>query len=199
MASNNSTAQFEKLESHDKEKEGHLEFKETEIENSINETEGNQIPNSTDRTPALSGTRAGKKTKLATMLSLVAIKHLVGNRFTTKTDRSQRDTLYSWNSDESSERLLHSQSSSSSDLESQTSRTGEKDSAHTGKGSRIDARIISDATIGLSDGLTVPFALTAGLSVGFSTKTVIYAGFAELISGAISMGLGGYMGARSEA
>jgi len=70
--------------------------------------------------------------------------------------------------------------------------------ANQKKGFRIDARIISDATIGLSDGLTVPFALTAGLSALGNTKVVIYGGFAELIAGAISMGLGGYLGAKSE-
>lgn len=64
---------------------------------------------------------------------------------------------------------------------------------------RIDARVISDATIGLSDGLTVPFALTAGLSALGQTKVVIFGGMAELIAGAISMGLGGYLGAKSEA
>lgn len=63
----------------------------------------------------------------------------------------------------------------------------------------MDARVISDATIGLSDGLTVPFALTAGLSALGNTKVVIFGGFAELIAGAISMGLGGYLGAKSEA
>lgn len=66
-------------------------------------------------------------------------------------------------------------------------------------GIRINPRIISDATIGLSDGLTVPFALTAGLSALGSTNVVIYGGFAELVAGGISMGLGGYLGARSEA
>lgn len=64
---------------------------------------------------------------------------------------------------------------------------------------RINPRIISDATIGLSDGLTVPFALTAGLSALGTTQLVIYAGFAELVAGAISMGLGGYLGAKGEA
>lgn len=63
---------------------------------------------------------------------------------------------------------------------------------------RIDPRVISDATIGLSDGLTVPFALTAGLSALGDTRVVIYGGFAELIAGALSMGLGGYLGAKSE-
>jgi len=65
--------------------------------------------------------------------------------------------------------------------------------------SRINARIIADATIGLSDGLTVPFALTAGLSALGDNKVVIYGGLAELIAGGISMGLGGYLGAKSEA
>lgn len=64
---------------------------------------------------------------------------------------------------------------------------------------KVDPRIISDATIGLSDGLTVPFALTAGLSALGDTNLVIYGGLAELIAGGISMGLGGYLGAMSEA
>lgn len=67
-----------------------------------------------------------------------------------------------------------------------------------GGGFRITARVISDATIGLSDGLTVPFALTAGLSALGSARVVVYGGLAELIAGAISMGLGGYLGAKSE-
>ncbi|OXB44828.1 hypothetical protein B1J92_C00693g [Nakaseomyces glabratus] len=64
--------------------------------------------------------------------------------------------------------------------------------------SNVDPRVISDLIIGLSDGLTVPFALTAGLSSLGDAKLVITGGFAELISGAISMGLGGYLGAKSE-
>ena len=66
------------------------------------------------------------------------------------------------------------------------------------QGFKIDGRVISDAIIGLSDGLTVPFALTAGLSALGDTKVVVYGGLAELIAGAISMGLGGYLGAKSE-
>jgi hypothetical protein len=62
----------------------------------------------------------------------------------------------------------------------------------------FDARFISDAVIGLSDGLTVPFALTAGLSALGDTNVVIFGGLAELTAGAISMGLGGYLGAKSE-
>jgi VIT1/CCC1 family predicted Fe2+/Mn2+ transporter len=65
--------------------------------------------------------------------------------------------------------------------------------------SKVSPRTIADATIGLSDGLTVPFALTAGLSTLNDTNIVIYGGLAELIAGSISMGLGGYLGARSEA
>jgi VIT1/CCC1 family predicted Fe2+/Mn2+ transporter len=63
---------------------------------------------------------------------------------------------------------------------------------------RLDARIISDAILGLSDGLTVPFALTAGLTALGDTRVVILGGLAELVAGAISMGLGGYVGAKSE-
>ncbi|KAK3995857.1 vacuolar iron transporter Ccc1 [Cladorrhinum sp. PSN332] len=86
-------------------------------------------------------------------------------------------------------------SSSSADVESQRSPS----SPPSPKNRLISPRIISDATIGLSDGLTVPFALTAGLSALGDTRTVIFGGLAELIAGAISMGLGGYLGAKSEA
>lgn len=74
-----------------------------------------------------------------------------------------------------------------------------KSSEKTATASRINPRIISDATIGLSDGLTVPFALTAGLSALGNNNFVIYGGLAELIAGGISMGLGGYLGSKSEA
>lgn len=60
--------------------------------------------------------------------------------------------------------------------------------------------IIRDAVIGLSDGLTVPFALAAGLSGATdSTALIVTAGIAEIAAGAIAMGLGGYMAARTEA
>lgn len=72
------------------------------------------------------------------------------------------------------------------------------DGSENGFFSTVDPRVISDMIIGLSDGLTVPFALTAGLSSLGDSKLVITGGFAELISGAISMGLGGYLGAKSE-
>ncbi|KAF7512539.1 hypothetical protein GJ744_000800 [Endocarpon pusillum] len=69
---------------------------------------------------------------------------------------------------------------------------------HTSTAFKINRRTISDAILGLSDGLTVPFALSAGLSSLGTTKIVILGGLAELVAGAISMGLGGFLGARSE-
>ncbi|KAL4213490.1 VIT family-domain-containing protein [Rhizopus microsporus] len=59
--------------------------------------------------------------------------------------------------------------------------------------------LIKDCILGLSDGLTVPFALAAGLSSLGDSRIVIFGGLAELVSGAISMGLGGYLAAKSEA
>lgn len=59
--------------------------------------------------------------------------------------------------------------------------------------------LVRDCILGLSDGLTVPFALAAGLSSLGDSRIVIYGGVAELVSGAISMGLGGYLAAKSEA
>ncbi len=59
---------------------------------------------------------------------------------------------------------------------------------------------IRDIVIGMSDGLTVPFALAAGLSGAVdSTRVVLTAGFAEIAAGAIAMGLGGYLAARTDA
>lgn len=59
---------------------------------------------------------------------------------------------------------------------------------------------LRDIILGVSDGLTVPFALAAGLSGALSNNSVVVtAGLAEIAAGAISMGLGGYLGARSEA
>ena len=59
---------------------------------------------------------------------------------------------------------------------------------------------VRDVVIGMSDGLTVPFALAAGLSGAVdSTRIVVTAGLAEIVAGSIAMGLGGYLAARSEA
>lgn len=53
--------------------------------------------------------------------------------------------------------------------------------------------IVRDIIIGVSDGLTVPFALAAGLSGANATSSIVLtAGVAEVAAGAISMGLGGY-------
>jgi VIT1/CCC1 family predicted Fe2+/Mn2+ transporter len=60
--------------------------------------------------------------------------------------------------------------------------------------------LVRDIVIGMSDGLTVPFALAAGLSGAVdSTHIVITAGLAEIAAGSIAMGLGGYLAARSDA
>ena len=58
---------------------------------------------------------------------------------------------------------------------------------------------IRDVIIGMSDGLTVPFALAAGISGAIAAShIVVTAGIAELAAGGISMGLGGYLAARSD-
>src|SRR6476661_4863219 len=60
--------------------------------------------------------------------------------------------------------------------------------------------VVRDAVIGMSDGLTVPFALAAGLSGAVSsTGIIVTAGLAEIAAGSIAMGLGGYLAARSDA
>jgi VIT1/CCC1 family predicted Fe2+/Mn2+ transporter len=59
---------------------------------------------------------------------------------------------------------------------------------------------VRDIVIGMSDGLMVPFALAAGLSGEVdSTDLIIIAGLAEVSAGAIAMGLGGYLVARTNA
>lgn len=59
---------------------------------------------------------------------------------------------------------------------------------------------VRDIVIGMSDGLTVPFALAAGLSGAVdSTRIIVTAGLAEIAAGSIAMGLGGYLAARSDA
>jgi vacuolar iron transporter family protein len=58
---------------------------------------------------------------------------------------------------------------------------------------------VRDIVIGMSDGLTVPFALAAGISgAGVGTAIVVTAGLAEIAAGSIAMGLGGYMAARTD-
>ena len=62
------------------------------------------------------------------------------------------------------------------------------------------SQAIRDIVIGMSDGLTVPFALAAGLSGAVANShIVVTAGLAEIAAGSIAMGLGGYLAARSDA
>jgi VIT1/CCC1 family predicted Fe2+/Mn2+ transporter len=58
---------------------------------------------------------------------------------------------------------------------------------------------LRDIVIGMSDGLTVPFALAAGLSGAVdSTNIIVIAGIAEVAAGSIAMGLGGYLAGKTE-
>ncbi len=64
--------------------------------------------------------------------------------------------------------------------------------------------VVRDIVIGMSDGLTVPFALAAGLTGGLQgaanpTAIIVTAGLAEIAAGSIAMGLGGYLAAKSDA
>ena len=63
------------------------------------------------------------------------------------------------------------------------------------------SELVRDIVIGMSDGLTVPFALAAGLSgtEHVTTTVVVTAGLAEVAAGSIAMGLGGYLAAKSDA
>src|ERR1700734_3859956 len=62
------------------------------------------------------------------------------------------------------------------------------------------SEVVRDIVIGLSDGLTVPFALAAALSgVVASSHLIVLAGLAEIAAGSIAMGLGGYLAARGDA
>ena len=58
---------------------------------------------------------------------------------------------------------------------------------------------LTDVVIGMSDGLTVPFALAAGLSGAVASNSIIViAGIAEIAAGSIAMGLGGYLAGKTE-
>jgi VIT1/CCC1 family predicted Fe2+/Mn2+ transporter len=66
------------------------------------------------------------------------------------------------------------------------------------------SEVVRDVVIGMSDGLTVPFALAAGLTGGLQgaanpTSIIVTAGLAEIAAGSIAMGLGGYLAAKSDA
>src|SRR3984893_6198192 len=62
------------------------------------------------------------------------------------------------------------------------------------------SEVVRDIVIGMSDGLTVPFALAAGLSGAVeATGIIITAGLAGIAAGSIAMGLGGYLVAKTDA
>lgn len=62
------------------------------------------------------------------------------------------------------------------------------------------SEVVRDIVIGMSDGLTVPFALAAGLTGAVaSNHVIITAGLAEVAAGSIAMGLGGFLAARGDA
>ena len=66
------------------------------------------------------------------------------------------------------------------------------------------SEVVRDVVIGMSDGLTVPFALAAGLTGGLAGAAnpngiIVTAGLAEIAAGSIAMGLGGYLAAKSDA
>src|SRR3954469_20338609 len=58
--------------------------------------------------------------------------------------------------------------------------------------------MLRDIVIGMSDGLTVPFALAAGLSAVSTSHIIVIAGIAEICAGSIAMGLGGYLAGKTE-
>lgn len=61
------------------------------------------------------------------------------------------------------------------------------------------SNFLQDIVIGMSDGLTVPFALAAGLSGAVASNAIVTtAGIAEIVAGSIAMGLGGYLAGRTE-
>lgn len=133
-------------------------------------------------------------------MSLVAIKNGVATLFNGKAQ--QKKPLIDANSPTSYQSLdAGVDSVRGRDEESEIGSkydNGDDDDRNEGLLGRVDPRVMSDIVIGLSDGLTVCLLFTAGLSSLGDSKLVITGGFAELISGAISMGLGGFLAAKSE-
>jgi VIT1/CCC1 family predicted Fe2+/Mn2+ transporter len=73
-------------------------------------------------------------------------------------------------------------------------------SAHHSESHFTAGAAVRDIVIGMSDGLTVPFALAAGLTGAIAqTDVIVTAGVAEIAAGAIAMGLGGFLAARGDA
>lgn len=62
-----------------------------------------------------------------------------------------------------------------------------------------NSEFVTDVVIGMSDGLTVPFALAAGLSGAIDASSIVLtAGIAEIVAGSIAMGLGGFLAGQTE-
>ncbi len=137
-------------------------------------------------------------------MSFAALKTVLTSIVSPKKEdkRKQKNSLLAQSSNATVSAYGSVESSNSStltdDVEAQSIDSSSSNLDILGKSFSVDPRVMSDVIIGLSDGLTVPFALTAGLSGLGDTKLVITGGLAELVSGAISMGLGGFLAAKSE-
>ncbi|KAJ8660196.1 hypothetical protein O0I10_004055 [Lichtheimia ornata] len=116
----------------------------------------------------------------------------------------QSGSSFDWTEEKPQERQQRAQSSFDVDLENGARIPHRQDLQRTRLKEHVEEHferpeLVRDCILGLSDGLTVPFALAAGLSSLGDNRIVIYGGLAELVSGAISMGLGGYLAAKSDA
>ncbi|KAI9331659.1 VIT family-domain-containing protein [Zopfochytrium polystomum] len=94
--------------------------------------------------------------------------------------------------------IIHSRRSSRSSISSVTSTHSASSRDSHDEPHFAGAEVVRDIIVGLSDGLTVPFALAAGLSSLGNARVVVTAGVAEIVAGGISMGLGGYLAGKSE-
>ena len=69
---------------------------------------------------------------------------------------------------------------------------------HTEQIHSIGGSSVRDIMLGLNDGLIASFAVTSGVAGAFSTpNVVVMAGLAEMLGGAVSMGLAAYASARA--
>lgn len=65
--------------------------------------------------------------------------------------------------------------------------------------SKIDPRLLKAAVYGANDGIITTFAVVAGVAgAGLSANIIIILGIANMIADGISMGIGDYLGERSE-
>ncbi|ANZ73992.1 BA75_00395T0 [Komagataella pastoris] len=137
-------------------------------------------------------------------MAVVTLKNAILSLFPSNTSDSQHEPLLGEGSTGNASYAARDVQGLESEIESNSTKTqniNEDNQSQTvvwGLFEKVDPRVMSDIIIGLSDGLTVPFALTAGLSSLGDSKLVITGGMAELVSGSISMGLGGFLAARSE-